>query len=278
MPDNDLDSLARQIGGSDQFQRALAKILEKSSPLKGVLRRLATAAAHDVSLGNVPGFGSGQVDSYTARDNVDVGFPMRVNYLIPSLVQRVTTAKLSWKLMAYRTYSSISLNSTGTESAGHVHGTGGETGHSHNHGHSWHIASSAGTATMRSDGAGGVLDNTYSASDVGTTTNANGSSGHNHGNSGGESATHTHSVSGTTTLGIATGTTATGLTIQFDGVDQTAALGGPWSTDVVELDVTQFLVSSPTAAWHAITLTSLTQGQLETHLKISLYGNAGGLQ
>ncbi len=245
MPDNDLDRLAREIGGSDRFQRALAKILEKSAPLKEVLRRLATAAAHDVSLGNVPGFGSGQVDSYTARDNVDVGFPMRINYLIPSLTQRVTTAKVSWKLMAYRTYSSISLSTTG---AGSSHGHGGESGHSHSHSHSEAAHAHHNTPAVGGPGAftlsnGSGLQvasgpaggwNTDNGNGGGTGGDATGSSGHGHSNE----ASHTHSVSGTTTLGIATGTTATGLTIQFDGVDQTAALGGPWSTDVVELDVT----------------------------------------
>jgi hypothetical protein len=245
------------------LQGELARLIRTSPPLKAALASRLVAIAHDVTVGSVPGFGSGQNDTFVNRDNVDPTHPMNLSYLVPSNAQRVVSARLSWRLHAFRTYSSLTLSNTGGESGVHNHP------HTTTHGHSWHIYSAPGSgpASLWSS-VNTVQEITAGAQDIPTTAVAPGSTDNN-------TTDHTHSVSGTTTLGIAEGASATGITISFDGVDKTALLGGPWSTDVVELDVTPFLTLRPAAAWHTITLSSATLGQIESHLRIAFYANAG---
>ena len=94
------------------------------------------------------------------------------------------------------------------------------------------------------------------------------------GATGGESAPHTHNINVTSTLGVTEGAVATGVAIAFDGVDQTAALGGPFNADVVELDVRRFLVTS-TGLWHVIAMQPTGLGRIEAHLRLGVYVAAG---
>ena len=248
------------------FAKGVRDLIQRSSRIHSALEPLIAAVVHKVSIGGSPGFGSAQVDSYTRADNVDPSNPMTVSYLIPSSTQRVVSAKLSWRLNAYRTYSSLSLTATGNASVGHTHASA-----THRH-DMFQIGNVPPASTNTTWFAGPSAANpiVLITPNVGTTSPLE-TYDTSPGATGGQSVTHTHTVSGSTTLGIALGASATGITIQFDGTDHTAALGGPWSTDVVELDVTPFIALTPTAAWHVISLGSTTLGQIETHLKIGLY-------
>ncbi|MCL6559789.1 MAG: hypothetical protein K6U74_13535, partial [Firmicutes bacterium] len=50
--------------------------------------------------------------------------------------------------------------------------------------------------------------------------------------------THTHGI----TYGIYVGSTATGITIKVNGIDQTASLGGPFNTNQTNINLTPYLV------------------------------------
>lgn len=74
---------------------------------------------------------------------------------------------------------------------------------------------------------------------------------------------HTHPL----TLGIAEGGSATGLHLYIDGVDVTAALGGPWNA-TTSVDITTYLLDSgkprrPVTGVHTIKITSTAVGSIE---------------
>jgi hypothetical protein len=79
---------------------------------------------------------------------------------------------------------------------------------------------------------------------------------------------HTHNVSDHThsqVYGIYEGTSAAGLTLKIDGVDRTAALGGPWNS-AATLDITQYLQDSDgvvVQGIHAIEIGSTQLGRVE---------------
>ena len=250
----------------DITQADLKKALN-AQPARSWLKNLIIETAHELGTGRYPGRGAGINDTFANFDNVDATHPLRLKYVFPQNFQRLVTARLSFSLLPYRTYSSFTVSATGGQSATHTHGVD----HSHSHAHTIPIgagpfANAVGLAGV----AGGQLlssttGNTGAINSDATTSSAP--------TSGGASVDHTHTVSGSSFLGVTEGATAAGVTIQFDGADQTAALGGPWSADIVELDVTKYL---PTAlgSWHTILLSSTGLGGILSHLRLSFYADA----
>lgn len=179
------------------------------------------------------------------------------------------------KFRLFRTYSSLTLSNTGA-------------GTSHNHGHThasaahqhdlFSFSANIGDVTVFSnwnDGNGHqiVLPANWGAppnfAAFSTTPGATGS------DSTGE-ASHTHSVSGTSILGVSeSGTTTTISNIAIDGVDVTAQLpatattpaGGPWANDFVDLDLTS-LMPTGNGGWHVVSLTVTGLGRLMSILRL----------
>lgn len=198
-------------------------------------------------------------DSWLFEDNVDGagGFPGNLRYIISTNVQRVVSARLSIHLAAYRTYNSLSFSATGAGSA-------------HHHAYTASVTPSnvALTHTLRNDNTGSwALDDGSSRIvatmpfDTNDTVNE---------------STHTHTVSGSSVLGVTEGAVATGVSLSFDGVDHTAALGGPFSSDVIELDVLRFLATTKNA-FHVIAMQTTALGRLEAHLRLGVYVSAGSV-
>jgi hypothetical protein len=200
-------------------------------------------------------------DSWLFEDNVDSTHAANLRYIIPANTQRIVSARLSLHLAPYRTYNSFTLSSTGVNAAA-------ESGHTHSHGHTWPVGGGAGSFTLNWDGAGNVGNSggAGSAGNVTATTNAAGSSGHSH--------SHSHTVSGSSTLGVTEGATATGVTVAFDGVDHTADIGGPFNADAVELDVHPYL-GTTLGTWHVISMQPSGLGRIEAHLRLGVYVSAG---
>lgn len=227
------------------------------------LRSQVVQNASSMTIGRFPGQGSAENDNWPYRDACDAAHPFNVDYVVPKNFQRIISAKLSVIIRPYRTYSTLTLSSTGNASNDHTHGMG----HNHSHAHNYVLENNASfinvgfTANNRIGLSGGGTDAT------GITTDATGSSA---GSTGGQSATHTHTVSGTTTLGIAEDSTPVnpGITIAFDGVDRTAALGGPFNATMIEVDVTQFLPTS-TGVQHTVALQPNQRATITAMLKIS---------
>lgn len=207
-------------------------------------------------IGRYPGLGAPQNDVWPYRDAADGTFPWRADYVMPKNFQRLISARLSFIIRAYRTYSSLTLSSTGATTP--AADATGESGHSHSHNHGTHNhgflpeSNTTGSGSVTWDttnqkiatSASGISADSTVVQATTPNTDATGSSGHSHSHTHGS---HTHTVSGTTTLGIAEDVAPNnpGLTISFDGVDKTAALGGPFQQNMIEIDVTQFLQTTP---------------------------------
>src|SRR5438046_547909 len=95
-----------------------------------------------------PSYGLLQAD-FVYQEDVDAGHPLNLDYFIPINCQTVKTARLSFKLRLYRTYSSLTNLVTGAE-----------TGHTHSHTHtsaanthSLHIGTGASVANLAGLGA-----------------------------------------------------------------------------------------------------------------------------
>ena len=218
----------------------MRKALAVTSALQGQPSNATLSIAHN--------------DSWLFEDNVDATHPANLRYVIASTTQRIVSARLSIHLAPYRTYNSLTLTSTGTENRGHNYG----------HGHTISSNGNPQTATLGLD-AGSAW--TIGGGGVGTTPPTNSDST-------GESQTHSHTVSGSATLGVTEGATATNVTIAFDGVDATAALGGPFAVDQIELDVTPYLITTKDA-WHVIAMEPSGLGRIEAHLRLGMYVSAG---
>lgn len=261
-------------------------------PPRALTPELIAALSDAMQRGQIPGFGSAQNDTYPNPDNVDSTHPLNIRYIIPANSQRIVSARLSFHLAPYRTYSNFTATGTGNANVDHSHQIAADaqasSGHSHSHTHGGHqhstVIGAAGLAQpLTTDGAGNIAGNAgpnapAPTSTITPTADASAESGHNHnhshgGTSSGQSTTHTHTVSGSTFSGVVEGATAAGVTLAFDGVDQTTILGGPWSIDVVELNVTPY-ISVVQGVYHVISLTPSGLGRIEAHLKLAYYANA----
>jgi hypothetical protein len=206
-------------------------------------------------------------DSFPFEDNVDATHAANLRYIISKNVTRVVSARLSIFMAPYRTYNSFSATTTGIESVTHIHG---QHPHSHSHSHTWAVTGSGYVHTLTGNAAGLVGDTSGGASTVGTSTDATATTPPN---IDGDSVDHTHLISVTSTLGVTEGATATGVTISFDGVDHTAALGGPFNADVIELDVRQFIALA-TGVKHTIAMQPSGLGRIEAFLRLGVYVSA----
>jgi hypothetical protein len=168
---------------------------------------------------------------------------------------KITTAKLSFKFRPYRSTSSFAGGSTGGNAAG-------ESGHSHSHAHSMSIGAGGAGGTLNMVAPNGPLQLSAGGPLTDTTTinnDATGSSGHSH--------SHSHTVGGSS-LGVSEGSATTIAALAVDGVDKTTLLGGPWASDVVDLDLAAVMPMGD-GAWHTITLTPAGQGRIVALLRLA---------
>lgn len=221
------------------------------------LNQIVVAVGDAMSRGQVPGLGSAQNDTYTASDNVDGSHPLNIRYVIPASMQRLISTRLSFHLAPFRSYETVAAG----------------TLHTHTWVQAGQNAAPAPTFSIGTNNAGNPINGPGNSAPYGflsatespagaaafsafTAIDANGSG-------------HTHPL----TYGVFEGATATSVSIKFDGVDKTSALGGPFSADVVELDVRQF-ISVTQNVYHTISLQPSGLGRIEAHLKLGMYVNA----
>lgn len=239
-----------------------------------ITQELVQRIAALVGGGGGVGLFPAQNDILAFPDDSDASFPYRFDFVLPSNFQKMISARLSWKLRNYRTYNTFTVSTTGATTPA-ADGAGGETGHSHNHAHTIPITFQAGIGsadTVFWQGSGNPLQTTGSGPASGNTSainsDATGSSGHNHGTH--THGSHTHTISGSSFLGITEDTPPLnpGITVAIDGTDFTAALGGPFQTDVIELDIRPYLPKS-TGVFHTLTLQPNQRCRIHGILRLS---------
>lgn len=189
-----------------------------------------------------PAAGFPAVDHYDLDDG-DASHPIFIDYVPPATATVIGKATLSWKMRQFRSTANLNPSSVGAGSA-HAH-------------EMFAIGSALGDVTSFE-----------SYSDGGGVTVGFGAAGAFPGqlNSFNESA-HTHSLTGTSSQAVTDGATTTVTNVLIDGVDQTAALGGPWSGDVVEMDITS-VFSTTTGRWHTIQLNLAGLGRVVSMLRL----------
>lgn len=255
------------------------------------IQQMILSVTTDAQKGRYAGFGNPQNDTFAADDNVDATHPLNVRYIIPGNSQRLIAARLSFHLAAYRTYTSAANNPSVTTSGGSSH-SHTVANHSHttpDHNHkiaTWQASMVGGGAQFTDEyqaknGSStpfsvGVWASSASQDWYADTASGNATSGSGGGQTSSADSTHTHTVTSNVTLtnGVVEAGTASGVSIAFDGTDKTSALGGPWSSDVVEMDVLKYIQQTPDKAYHTIALTPAGLGRIEAHLRLSYFADA----
>jgi hypothetical protein len=190
-------------------------------------------------------------------ESVDAGHAMDLDFPLSSGVQPAF-AKLSFKFKPYRTTSSFAGGNTGGQSVSHSHPSAAH-GHETFHALGTQAAVPA-MADLMTDGNANGYALLFSAGvDAVSFSTTPGSTGAG-------SVDHAHPVGGSS-LGVTEGTSTTITAIGVDGVDKTSLLGGPWTVDTVDLDVSKVLPLGD-GAWHRITLTSAGQGRIVAVLRM----------
>lgn len=189
------------------------------------------------------------IDHYDLDDG-DSTHPIYISYLIPTIPKPaagIIKATLSWHCEAFR--STVALNPS-------VVGAG--TAHKHQISVSGLNGNPAGVSLSLD-----VNSNYTSANDANTAIHIAGTFGPGVDNE----STHTHPLSGSSAQAVTDGPTANVIGLSMDGRDVTAALGGPWTGDVIELDLSSVFVFT-TGAWHRIALSLDGLGRLTSLFRI----------
>jgi len=198
---------------------------------------------------------------YGWQESVDAGHPMQL-WLPISSGLKYSIAKLSLKMLPYRTNSSFAGGNTGGSSQNHVHAA---AAHAHR---IFQFASGTPMGATAHKFWTWVADQTQALLDVLTPSNVDlYSENTTPGNDGLNSVDHTHAVGGSS-LGVSEGSTSTVTAIGVDGVDKTSALGGgPWG-DTVDLDISSVLPTGD-GIFHYVQLTTAGQGRVQAWLKLA---------
>ena len=229
-----------------------------------------------------------------AVDNVQSGAPMTLNLFLPPETRSVRRAILRFRLLPFRAYSTAAASGGGqTSGASSTSTTGASsatttvsatenvsiTGYRfiagtspdntvserasadvHNHG----IPNNANIPLV---GGGSVWYSQFSGSahahDLYNHGHFHTASGHSHGMAHTHGMEHNHWISEhehDIIYGIFNSTVATGVTVVINGVDRTAALGGPFTTDQSNLNIAAFL---NVGQWNTIALGSTRLGRID---------------
>ena len=229
------------------------------------IQQMILSVTTDAQKGRYAGFGNPQVDTYNYPDNCTSSFPWTFDFVIPKNFQRWTSVHLSFKLRPFRRYvSAVNNNSVTSGGTAHYHvfGTYASAGAAA------HTAAWDASANMTTTDGIGNSSNT-SNEITGTSPGSGTAAGP------GVPAAHTHTVNTNVTLstGIFEDTAPTSVSIKIDGTDYTSTLGGPWTTDQVELDITKVMPTS-LASFHNIQLTPDRNGRITGELRFSYFVDA----
>ena len=239
-----------------------------------LLTRIRKVASDNLNVLSRMPQGAAQIDTQAYPDNCGPGFPFHFDFYLASNLVAVNYAKLSFFLRAFRTDYDFSVHGTGTESAGHSHGSAAHTHTGPSHNHAMQIAGGVAGQALTINVGGPMIDAVGGPFNDSTTMAAAGTSATGSttpGSTGGESGTHTHTVTGTDVVGITEFATATGVTVKVNGVDRTSALGGGAGFTTNQTELALVLSWLSLGAWNTIDLTPSGLGRITGHLTVVSY-------
>jgi len=205
-------------------------------------------------------------------DNVDGTHPLNLDYFMPANLKQVVTARLSFRLRAFRSYETgVASSSSGASSAA----SAGGTWHSHEFGAPLGIIN----ANVGFDVNGNLVSNPAAGGGVEVTSEFVLSAVKNNSSPVGPEVIdahthlipHTHVITPTLTYGVFEGAVATGAMITFDGVPGTGLLVGPFNTDQIELDVTSQISTLVDGLWHTIAIQPTGLGRITAMLRLEYF-------
>ena len=279
---------------SDVTISSVARMLETSNDLViGKIEETARVIRSHVAT-SVSNYSAGPI-----VEELESGTPMQFDLFIDDNVLHLLRAKVRFKPRAIRSPVDVTDSEAAPTSSGGSSHTHTVTIAAHNHTFTGQAGAAAGAHTHRmfsyqSDGSGGTSRlfhyrvgattsrrawlNTEAAEDVSTheevSTHTHDLSGVTSDNGGSSTPTssadtaHTHTVPAhdhVLAFGIFEGTSASTIRILINGVDRTAALGGPWAA-AATVDITTYLLDSSglvVQGVHAIEFQSATLGRIE---------------
>lgn len=228
------------------------------------LRQLVLTTTTDMQKGRYAGFGNPNHDTYPYADNATPTVPFVMPYVFPSNFQRLIAAKLSIHFDNFRTTATGVATATSSTTA---------------HFHTWVQPGTARTIAFQlgldaggNPGLSGVTPPPFGFQTA-TETGAAGAQGSRFTAIDTTGPGHSHTVTPNLQIGIFQSTTPGNTTIKFDGVDRTTALGGPWSADIVEMDITAYLPTTVSTV-HTVTLTPTANGRFVGILHLNYFVDA----
>lgn len=237
------------INGSYRIKRAEIGIVRTKLDVANVIPRLSSdlqSVQRDLKINASYMQGQTVPLNFSNMDNVQSGYPLTLNAHVPSKTKAINAFYLSFDLMLYRAFVATtegeSSHTHGFEIASHTHNitmwkpwdTANDIylmGSTVKGGGQIEVAGGAGGST--SDAGGAVSDTTAVGSE------------------------HTHAPQ----FGIMEDSdNSPSISIKIDSVDRTSALGGPWTADQFELDITPYIQST---GKHSIELLSTQPARIQ---------------
>jgi hypothetical protein len=215
--------------------------------------------------------GSPQIDSQTYPDECDPTHPFHFDFFLSTNILLVNRVLLSFFLRAFRrTLASVNTVTSGASSAASSGASSNTTSTAVAHFHGVQLKHGlAADETPGYNRANGLFT-TSDTVDHTAATLTDGS--HTHDDPHTHNIPHTHDVTPTLVDGIWEGAVATGVTVKVNGVDRTAALGGPgggFTTNQTELALLVAWLNL--GQWNTIDLTPTGLGRITGHLTVVSY-------
>lgn len=239
------------INGSYRIKRAEIGVVTTRLDVTNIIPRLSSEF-QDIKrqLHIDGGYMQGQTVplNFSTMDNVQSSFPLKLNMHIPDKTVAINACYISFDLEAFRAFSA-----TTTGESAHTHEV---TIAAHTHPlNMWNYSESYDTylVGMEDRGGGGKV----MAEAVGGPSAATSESGGSSTPTSAAGSEHTH----TPEYGIMEdGDNSPSITIEINSIDRTSALGGPWTTDQEEIDITAYIQST---GKHTIELLSTQRTRIQ---------------
>ena len=239
------------INGSYRIKRAEIGVVTTRLDVTNIIPRLSSEFQDIKRQLHVDGgYMQGQTVplNFSTMDNVQSSYPLKMNMHIPDKTITINACYISFDLEAFRAFSA-----TTTGESAHTHEV---TIAAHTHPlNMWNYSDSFDTylVGMEDRGGGGKV----MAEAVGGPSAATSESGGSSTPTSAAGSEHTH----TPEYGIMEdGDNSPSISIEINSVDRTSALGGPWTTDKEEIDITAYIQST---GKHTIELLSTQRTRIQ---------------